>query len=65
MNKATLQTKLQFISAKKVGLELYFLYRKSANDPIQILRANLEGSTAQTKLEKVFINKIKNLRCIL
>lgn len=60
MNKAILQTKLQFVCDKKVGLELYFLYRQKSDDPIQILRANLEGSIVQERLEKVFINKIKN-----
>lgn len=59
MNKLTLISKLQFISTKKVGLELYFLYRKKADDPIEILRANLEGSNAKTRLESVFIKKIK------
>lgn len=60
MNKADLQSQLQFISTKQVGLELYFLYRQKTNDPFQILRANLEDSTTQSRLEKVFVNKIKN-----
>lgn len=60
MNKSTLVSKLQFISTKKVGLELYFLYRKKADEPIEILRANLEGSTAKNHLESVYISKIKH-----
>ncbi|MBK7967981.1 MAG: hypothetical protein IPK08_03100 [Bacteroidetes bacterium] len=60
MKKSTLILKLQFINSKRVGLELYFLYRKKSDDPIEILRANLEGSTAKTKLETVYINKIKH-----
>ena len=60
MNKSTLTSKLQFISTKKVGLELYFLYRKKADDPIETLRANLEGSTAKAHLESVYISKIKH-----
>ncbi len=60
MNKATLQTKLQFLNTQQAGLELYFLYRKKADDPTQILRANLEGTIAQTRLENIFINKIKS-----
>lgn len=59
MDKSTLQSKLQFISTKKVGLELYFLYRKKVSDPIEILRANLEGTQVQSRLESVFVNKIK------
>lgn len=60
MNKSTLVSKLQFISTKKVGLELYFLYRKKADDMIEILRANLDGSKAKTHLESVYISKIKH-----
>lgn len=60
MNKATLQAKLQFICNQQVGLELFFLYRQKSDDPIQILRANLEGSSALNKLESVFINKVKS-----
>lgn len=60
MNKSTLQSKLQFIGTKKVGLELYFLHRKKASEPIEILRANLEGTTVQNRLEAVFVNKIKS-----
>lgn len=60
MDKSTLLSKLHFVTTKDVGLELFFLYRQKSNDPIQILRANLEGTEAQKRLEKVFINKIKN-----
>lgn len=59
MNKSTLISKLQFLTTKKIGLELYFLYRKKAEDPIEILRANLEGTSAKKHLESVYISKIK------
>jgi hypothetical protein len=60
MNKSTLISKLQFVSTKKVGLEMYFLYRKDTDAPIEILRANLEGSIAKSRLESVFVSKIKH-----
>lgn len=60
MNKTTLISNLQFISTKKVGLELYFLHRNTENDSIDILRANLDGTSAQSRLESVFIKKIKH-----
>ena len=59
MNKGILQTKLQFIVEKNVGLELYFLYQKATNDPFTLLRAHLDGTTAQLKLETLFTTKIK------
>ena len=60
MDKSTLLSKLRFIIEKEIGLELYFLYRQKNDDPIQILRANLEGSKTQEKLESVFKSKIKS-----
>lgn len=59
MNKPLLQSKLQFLDDKSIGLELYFLYQKTGNEPFSILRAHLDGSTVQTKLENLFISKIR------
>ena len=60
MEKSTLLSKLKFVVDKQVGLELYFLYRPKSADNIQILRANLEGTITQSKLEQDFIAKIKS-----
>ncbi|MCW3788297.1 Kiwa anti-phage protein KwaB-like domain-containing protein [Plebeiibacterium sediminum] len=60
MKKSTLLSKLKFVIDKQIGLELYFLYRPKSQDNIEILRANLEGTVTQTKLEQDFITKIKS-----
>jgi hypothetical protein len=59
MNKALLQSKLQFLDEQNVGLELYFLYKKEANEPFTLLRAHLDGTTVLAKLESLFISKIR------
>lgn len=60
MNKATLVSKLKFVGDKNPGLELYLLFRKTQDDAIEILRADLEESGAKARLQSVFINKIKS-----
>jgi hypothetical protein len=60
MNKSTLLSKLNFIVTEQVGLEMYFLHQSpKADEGIEILRVNLEGTAVQTRLEKVFKDKIK------
>ncbi|NOW98961.1 Kiwa anti-phage protein KwaB-like domain-containing protein [Mucilaginibacter sp. SG564] len=60
MDRSALINKLQFVSTDAVGLELYFLHRKKQIDPIEILRVDLEDTSTQSRLESVFINKIKS-----
>lgn len=60
MNKSTLLSKLKFVIVKQIGIELYFLYKPKNNENTEILRANLEGTITQTKLEQNFVTKIRH-----
>lgn len=59
MNKKTLLNLISFIATKKVGIELYFLYKEKEEPAFEILRADLEGTVTKTQLENAFVNKIK------